>query len=73
MKTLLSFWHRFQETNLFVELNLASLVLLPLFKKLSVLPSAARAFPSSLLPPLWGVEVPTSRSTNPNPPRILFT
>lgn len=71
MKTLLSFWQRLQEANLFVELNLASLVLLllPLLKKLSVLFGAARAFPSSLL---RGVEVPTGNSTNPNPVRILF-
>lgn len=69
MKTLLSFWQRLQEANLFVELKLASLVLLPLLKKLSVLFSVARAFPSSLL---RGVEVPTSNGTNPNPVRILF-
>lgn len=47
MKTLLSFWQHLQEANLFVELNLASLVLLPLLKKLSVLFSVARVFPSS--------------------------
>lgn len=69
MKTLLSFWQRLQETNLFVELNLASLVLLPLLKKLAVLFGVARAFPTSLL---RGVEVPTRNSTNPNPVRILF-
>jgi len=69
MRTLLSFWQRSQEADLFVELNLASLVLLPLLKKLSVPLSVARAFPSSLL---RGVEVPTSNSTNPSPVRILF-
>lgn len=33
MKTLLSFWQHLQEANLFVELDLASLVLPPLLKK----------------------------------------
>lgn len=68
MRTLLSFWHRLQEAHLFVEPNLASLVLLPLLKKRSVLLSAARAFPSSAL----GSGGADSNSPNPNPFCILF-
>lgn len=66
MQTLLSFWQRLQEANLFVELNLGFPCSSPFVKETL---SAARAFPSSQFREL---EVPTSDSTNADPVCILF-